>query len=191
LFNSKTLRIFAAMIENTDKPTMNNTRDARFLTYALGIAAIFSGWLAGGGIDRYLVQVPGFRHIDIIQWGEYSRHADLGNGLFLYPAEAIVPFILFIVSFIIVLMNKQLSRLKIPVSLALILSAAGLFFTVFAAPVMLGIKNMPNDPVLLQQAFDTFHFWGGLRAIVQVLAFFPALWAFGLVFRNDKTGTQV
>lgn len=85
-----------------------------------------------------------------------------------------------------IIMNTHLMRLRLPVSLALILSAAGLFFTIFAAPIMLGIKNMPNDPALLQQAFDRFHFWGGLRAIVQVLAFFPALWAFGTVYEMNK-----
>ena len=178
MFNSKTLPIFAAM---------NNPGHNRFLIYALGVAAVFSGWLAGASIDRYIVQVPGFRHIDIVQWGEYSRHADLANGLVLYPAEAIIPFLLFIISFVIIIRSGQLNSLKVPVFLALLLSASGLFFTIFAAPIILGIKNMPNDPVLLQQAFDTFHFWGGLRAGVQVLAFFPALWALGLAFRMNKT----
>ncbi len=170
---------------------MNKRRNVSFLTYVLGTVALFAGWLAGGSIDRYVVQVPAFRHLNIIQWGEYSRHADLGNGLFLYPAEAITPFLLLIISFIIVLMNKQLRSLKLPVSLALLLSTAGLFFTIFAAPVMLGIRTMPNDPVLLQQAFDKFHFWGGLRAIVQVLAFFPALWAFGRIYSINKTESRI
>ncbi len=166
--------------------TSPELKHVRFLAYALGFAVLFSGWLAGGSLDRYIVQVPGFRHIDIISWGEYSRHADLANGLFLYPIEAVIPFILFIISFIMIIMNTHLMRLRLPVSLVLILSAAGLFFTIFAAPIMLGIRNMPNDPALLQQAFDRFQFWGGLRASVQVLAFFPALWAFGTVYEMNK-----
>ena len=166
---------------------MKDTKQVKLLTYTIGIAALLSGWLAGQSIDRYVIQVPGFRHIDIIQWAEYTRHADLGNGLFLYPTEAVISFLLFIISFIIVIGSKQFNSLKVPSFLALFLSASGLFFTIFAAPIILGIKSMPNDPILLQQAFDTFHFWGGLRAIVQVLAFFPALWALGRVFGIDKT----
>jgi hypothetical protein len=165
---------------------MNELRQIKFLTYSLSIAAMLSGWLAGQSIDRYVIEVPGFRHIDIIQWAEYSRHADLGNGLFLYPAEAVISFLLFVISFIIIFMSKQLNILKLPVSFALLLSAAGLFFTIFAAPIILSLKNMPNDALLLQQAFDRFHFWGGLRAIAQVLAFFPALWALGRVFGMNK-----
>ena len=160
-----------------------NPKSLKFLTIALTIAAIISGWLAGSSIDRYFVQFPAFMHINIINWAEYSRHADLVNGLYLYPPEAIIPFLLLLISCIIILMNKQLNSLRLPVLLALLLSATGLFFTIFAAPVMLSVRNMPNDPVLLQEAFDKFHYWSGFRGIVQVLAFFPALWAMVRAYR--------
>src|SRR6185437_1220128 len=139
---------------------MDFTKHIKFLRYSLAISAVMSGWLAGVSIDRYIIQFPAFMHLNIMNWAEYSRHADLGNGIYVYPPEAIIPFLALLVSFIIILVSKKLNILLLPVSIALALSTAGLFFTIFAAPVMLGVRDMPNDPVLLQQAFDRFHFWG-------------------------------
>jgi hypothetical protein len=56
--------------------TPNSARD--FLVLATG----FGGLLAGASADRYLVQVPAWRHLDVMIWAEHSRHADLGNGRF-------------------------------------------------------------------------------------------------------------
>jgi hypothetical protein len=50
---------------------------------------IFNGVLAGENIDRGLVQMPAWRKVGVQAWAAYSRHADLENGFFLYPTEAI------------------------------------------------------------------------------------------------------
>ena len=151
-----------------------------WLRILLPIACIISGILAGGNIDRYIVQVPAWHHVSILSWADYSRYADLGNGLFLYPFEAFGSFLPLLIASIIVINKKNPA--SFPVLLATFFALLGLVFTIFAAPVMLSIKDMKNDPILLQRAFDTFHFWGTIRAVTQVLSFFACVWAMGKVF---------
>src|SRR4051812_41277262 len=58
----------------------------RLLLFA---ATFVSGLLAGGDIDRALVAMPAWQQTGATAWADFSRHADLGNGLVLYPLEAV------------------------------------------------------------------------------------------------------
>src|SRR5258706_13290271 len=113
----------------------------KFLT----IACVLSGFLAGENIYRYVLEVPAWRHINIINWGEYSRHADLSyRGIFLLPAEAIVSAILLIVSSIIISSHKNSPRLVTwVVHSATVFALIGLGFTFFAALYMLSVRTLP------------------------------------------------
>lgn len=55
---------------------------------------MFHAVLAGAGLDRLVVQMPAWRIVGIQGWATYSRHADLGHGLLLYPIAAIGGFVL-------------------------------------------------------------------------------------------------
>jgi len=151
-------------------------------------ASIFSGFLAGGDADRYIVEVPAWRHISILNWLEYSRHADLGSGLIFYPVEAIGSFILLLASLIICVVHKNVCRYSaFIVYIATLFATAGLILTFFAAPIMLSLRTIKNDPVLVQHAFDRFHLFGVFRAIAQVLSFIGCIWALGNLFINSST----
>src|SRR5438128_1567986 len=58
----------------------------RFWLFA---ATLLSGLLAGADLDRALVAMPAWQTAWPEAWAVFSRHADLGNGLLLYPLEAI------------------------------------------------------------------------------------------------------
>jgi len=149
-------------------------------------ACIFTGLLAGGDADRYIVQEPAWRHVNILNWLEYSRHADLGNGLIFYPFEAITGFILLLASSAIIVIYKDAFKYPAFIAhMATLLSATGLILTFFAAPIMLSLRTMENNPVLVQDAFDRFHFIGYLRAIVQVLSFCACTWALRKLFATS------
>jgi hypothetical protein len=62
---------------------------SRATRFVLLLAILFSGALAGGNIDRAFVAMPAWQQIGAVAWADFSRHADLGNGLILYPVEAI------------------------------------------------------------------------------------------------------
>jgi hypothetical protein len=161
---------------HTISDTVKASKTAKQLQFLLTAAVMFSGFLAGGNLDRYIVQVPGFRHISVLTWAQYSRHADLGNGMVLYPLEAVGGFVLFVVSAVLVFTHKNFfKRPAMPVYAAAILSALGLFFTIFAAPIMLGLRTINSDQLLLQNAFDRFHFWGMFRAVAQIFSFFAGV----------------
>lgn len=130
---------------------------------------MLNGWLAGGDIYRYVIEVPAWRHLNILDWAGYSRHADLTNGLFLFPIEAIGGFIPLLIISVMSFSNNYPSR-KI-IYLAGLFSLAGLILTFFAAPIMLSLRTAPDNPVLIQHIFDRFHFFGFWRMIMQVLAF--------------------
>ncbi len=152
------------------------------LRFYVTMACIFSGFLAGGNIDRYVVQVPAWEHVNIVSWADYSRHADLGTGLFAYPIQAIGSALFLIAAAIAVVSSTKFRQVALPLYAATLLALAGLILTLFAAPYMLSLRTMANDPILLQNAFEHFHFWGLLRALMQVASFCCCVWAMGRVF---------
>jgi hypothetical protein len=152
--------------------------------YLIILATILSGWLAGATVERFIVEFPAFRRIDIICWGNYTRHADLGNGIFFYPPLAIVPFFCLVIAVIIIIRYRSSAvYIRPALYISLFLSFMGLFFTFFAAPVMLTVAHMPNNPDLLKNSLDNFYFWSLFRGIAQVLLFFSCLWAFGITMK--------
>ena len=159
------------MIENTKQK-----KQVVRVNFLITAASLLTGLLAGGNVDRYIVQVPAWKHVNILSWAAYSRYADLGNGIFLYSFEAIGGSLLLISASIIVLIHKKAFKfVAVPLHLATIFAAMGLIFTFSAAPVMLSIPSMQNNEILLRHAFNKFHFWGLLRAIAQLLSFFACV----------------
>jgi hypothetical protein len=161
----------------------HNTKTLTGLQLLISLACLLSGLLAGENIFRYAMEVPGWRHIDIAQWGEYSRHADLGKGIFILPFEAIVAFLcLFTGSIIIIKSKTEFQPAALPVYASTFFALMGLGLTFMAAPYMLRVRTIGNDAQLLQQTFNNFHQWGFYRAIAQVLSFCTCVWAMGKVY---------
>jgi F0F1-type ATP synthase assembly protein I len=59
------------------------------VTRALIIGSIVVGAFGGAIVDRAVVATPAWRQLGGAAWASYSRHADLGNGLILYPIYGI------------------------------------------------------------------------------------------------------
>lgn len=158
---------------------MEQKEDVLSFNLLITAAILLTGFLAGGSLDRYVVQIPAWGHLSVLTWAEYTRYAEFGNGLYLYPFEVLGSFILLFAATAIVLMNKQRFKyLALPLHLATIFSTISLLFTFFTFPVMLSIQSMGNNEKLIQQAFDKFNFWGLLRAIAQVLSFIACVCTF-------------
>jgi hypothetical protein len=155
-------------------------------TRILQILAIFiSGLLAGGNVDRALVAMPAWQHVGAIAWADFSRHADLGKGLILYPLEAIGGALFILAAAISLHFDRAVPRVAtILIYTAVSLAVAGLILTLQAAPIMLSIHDV-SEPAALQHAFEGFWYWGNLRAVCQVLAFFAVLVATAVLSRRD------
>jgi hypothetical protein len=52
-------------------------------------ATFLGGPLAGVAVDRLLVQLPAWQQTGPVAWAEFTRAADLGRGLLLYPAKGL------------------------------------------------------------------------------------------------------
>ena len=141
-------------------------------------ATILHGFLGGTGVDRVIVQMPAWRQEGSRAWAAYSRRADLGNGLFLYPFEAIGGTLLTVGAAVFYFFNQALPRsAAIPIYLAVLFAVGGLLATVRAAPKMLSLRQISHNPSAIQEAFEGFDRWGTVRAILQVLAFGANLWS--------------
>src|SRR3954454_17722917 len=87
-------------------------------------ATLVSGLLAGGNIDRAVVAMPAWRRIGPVAWAEFSRRADLANGMLLYPAEAIGGFVLILGALVAALVEGGVLPVAVlPLALAAVLSA--------------------------------------------------------------------
>jgi hypothetical protein len=149
------------------------------------LAILISGLLAGDNIDRALVAMPAWHHVGATAWAEFSRHADLGNGLIRYPLEAIGGAVLTVAAAISLHFERNAScPAAISLYVAVLLVAGGLALTLKAAPIMVGIRDV-SEPAALQHAFEGFWYWGSLRALCQVLAFFAVLVATAVLLRRD------
>ena len=158
---------------------MEQKEEAVWFNLLMAAATILTGLLAGGSVDRYVVEVPAWRHLSMLSWAEYTRYAEFGNGLYLYPFEVLGSFILLFTATTLVLIHKQrFKSIALPVHLATIFATICVIFTFFSFPVMLSIQSIGNNETLVQHAFDKFHFWGLLRAIAQLLSFFACAWVF-------------
>ena len=148
-------------------------------TYGLlSVATILNGLLAGGNTDRAFVEMPAWRKTGVHAWAAYSRHADLQNGVFLYPAEAIGGALFTVAAAVSFYFDATVpASASIPIYASVVLVLGGLVATVKAAPIMLSLRRIGDNPPALQKAFDGFKRWGNVRGIFQVLAFVTNIWA--------------
>jgi len=142
-------------------------------------ATVLSGLLAGMDVNRVAVEMHAWEQLGVTSWAAYSQRADLANGLFLYPFEAIgaALFTLAAVGCFHVSSVDRHRTLRFLYA-ALALSIVGLLLTMKAAPIMLGIRDL-IDPAALQRAFEQFFFWGNLRSGCQIAAFVVVACALG------------
>ena len=152
-------------------------------------ATLANGLLAGGDVDRWLVGMPAWQSVGVLGWANYSRLADLGNGFVLYPTLAIGGTLLSLAAAATFMRQAKHERfVAIPIYAAAALAVAGLLMTVKAAPFMLSLRHIGNEEVaLLEHAFNGFRLWGGVRTVLQTLAFGANLWSLAAIAKHQST----
>jgi hypothetical protein len=151
-------------------------------------ATLTNGLLAGGDVDRWLVGMPAWQSVGVLGWANYSRSADLGNGFVLYPILAIGGTLLSLAAVVIFMRGGKHERVvALPIYAAAALAVAGLLMTFKAAPFMLSLRHISNEDIaLLQEAFDGFRLWGGVRTVLQSLAFGANLWSLAVIEKDRQ-----
>ena len=144
------------------------------------LLALVAGLLAGLDFDRTLVAMPAWQAVGAQGWAAFSRHADLGPGLVLYPLEAVGGLLLATAATASVWFDQRAASAGFFALLIAVGGAVGgLVMTAFAAPVMLELAAQ-TDQGALQQSLDAFQFRGDIRGMFQVVAFAAAVAAMAL-----------
>ncbi len=142
----------------------------------IALATAVNGLLAGLNTDTALVKLPARRRIGAVAYATFARGNDLGNGLVIYPLLGIGAALLIVLATAIAYAEHDPMELLLPLSLASLLSIVHTFATSRAAPVMLSLKDAPDDEAILTAKLDRFARWHAVRATFQVVAFFVLLW---------------
>jgi hypothetical protein len=142
-------------------------------------ATLVNGLLASGNINRAVVDMPAWRQVGVLGWAVFSRHADLGpRAIIVYPGEAFTGMILSVAAAVMFRRDRGAPRAAaIPLYTAALLTIGGLLFTIKAAPIMLSVRHLGDDPVAFQRACDGFAHWVLWRGPCQCAAYLASFWA--------------
>jgi len=102
----------------------------------------------------------------------------------LYPFLGIGGALLSIAAAVSLSRDRAPRNVALPVHAGATLTVGGLLATTQAAPIMLSVATMGDDPALVQHALDGFVFWGGIRGVLQVLAFGANLWSLAAILTS-------
>ena len=152
-------------------------KSMNLMFFLLVLAAAMNGLLSGLNVDTALVKLPARRGIGAVAYATFARGNDLGNGLVVYPILGIGSAFFTVLATSIAYLWHFPMELLLLLSLASLLSLLHTFVTSRAAPIMLSLKDAPNDEAILTTKLDRFAGFHAVRATVQVLTFFVLLWA--------------
>jgi hypothetical protein len=166
-------------------------------TLAITLSLIIVDQLLGTVIDslnRTLIEMPAWKHLGAQAWATFSRLADLGNGTILYPLAGIGGLLLVLAAAIVFRLGRRRPWfVAIPVYGAALMVIGVILTTTQAAPFMLSLRRIGDDPRALQQAFEGFYRWDAIRAVIGVVEGFFEIWALvvlsSMVFEK-KTPSQ-
>ena len=151
------------------------------MLFLLVLATATNGLLAGLNVDTALVKLPARRRFGAVAYATFARGNDLGNGLLVYPLLGVGAALLTLLATVLAYVKHSPMEVLLLLSLASLLSLLHTFATTRAAPVMLSLKDAPDDEAILTAKLDRFACWHAVRATFQVLAFFVLLWVLASV----------
>ena len=159
-------------------------RDAWRLALGCIVTALVIG-AVGDNLNRTIVEMPAWRTLGATAWAAFSRLADLGNGRIIYPVAGIGSTILVLAAAITFRMSSPRPwSVAVPVYGAALMNIGVILLTTQAAPIMLNVPRLGNDPVALQRAFEGFYLWDSIRAVVGALAACAQIWAVVALLAN-------
>ena len=150
------------------------------MSVAFGLLVVtvgFNGLLAGASLDVAAVKLPTRHRIGPVAYANFARGNDLGNGLVVYPAAGILAVLLVLATTIATYFTKSQSTVLVPLLLACGGTVAHSICTAKAAPIMLSLRQTPDEEGILKAKLDRFAFWHALRATFQISTFVVLLWA--------------
>jgi len=160
------------------------------VTLFLILADLLLGGLAAA-LNRTLVEMPAWHRLGAEAWATFSRMADLGNGEILYPLVGIGGTASILAAAIVFRFSARRPwSVALPLYGTALMAVCGLLTTTQAAPIMLSLHRIGDDPAALRQAFEGFYRWDSIRAVFGALGYCAEMWAL-VALLSVPVGNQV
>lgn len=155
---------------------MKNERVLRVMLFLI-VADMLLGGIAAA-LNRTLVEMPAWQHLGPEAWATFSRMADLGNGEILYPLVGIGGTLSVLAAAVVFrFTSRRPWSVALPLYGTALMAVCGLLITTQAAPIMLSLHRIGDDPIALRQAFEGFYRWDSIRAVFGALGSCFEIWA--------------
>lgn len=142
-------------------------------------ALLVNGLLAGASIDQSIKQLPARHRIGIVAYSEYSKAADLGNGIVLYPLLGIGGALIAVVAAVVGILGQPSGHAVTALWVVIALTLAHSAVTTRAAPTNISQRKAAGNEERLTAVFDRFVKLQTMRVSLQFLTLLALAW--GLV----------
>jgi hypothetical protein len=155
---------------------MNSEKMLRAALFLILVDLLLGGITAA--LNRTLVEMPAWHRLGAGAWATFSRMADLGNGEILYPLVGIGGTASILAAAIVFRLSTRRSwSVALPLYGTALMAVCGLLTTTQAAPIMLSLHRIGDDPTALRQAFEGFYRWDSIRAVFGAIGYCAEIWA--------------
>ncbi|MDT4989810.1 MAG: hypothetical protein QOI74_3904 [Micromonosporaceae bacterium] len=145
-------------------------------TNLLIAAVAANGLLSGASGDQSVKQLPARRHIGVSAYSDYSRSADLGNGIAWYAVLGIGTALLSVVTGVIVLGRDPTGQQVAAAVTLIVATVAHMGLTAVAAPTNMSQRRHIGDEAALTRVFDRFERLQTARWVFNLAALGAAGW---------------
>jgi hypothetical protein len=153
-------------------------------TWLLVAAVVINGLLVGASLDQSIKQLPARRRIGALAYSEYSKAADLGNGIAWYVALGAGGAILTLVAAGTALAGRPGSQARALLWLGVLLTVAHSVATGRAAPTNFSQRGAAGDAQRLTVILDRFARIQTVRAVLQTATLLVLVWAMVAAFEH-------
>lgn len=149
------------------------------------IALMVNGLLVGASLDQSIKQLPARHSIGAVAFSEYSKAADLRNGIAFYATLGVGGAVSAIAAAVAVLVSDHGIAATTASWLVIVLTLAHSVATGRAAPTNFRQRAAAGDPAQLTAIFDRFVRMHTIRVTLQCLTLLALAWAFAALIMNS------
>ena len=148
------------------------------VTRSLAVGAVFLGGIvAGFSVNRLLVELPAWAKLGPVQWASFTRRADLGKGLIVYPVEGLAALVCSVGAAVFAHFDRSHKSAFLPLHLAGLTAVIAFVVTRYViAPEVLNLRGDSPNPSSIQNAFASIRSWWQLKAGLHTITFACNVW---------------
>jgi hypothetical protein len=148
------------------------------VTRSLAVGAVvLGGIVAGFSVNRLLVELPAWADLGPEPWASFTRRADLGKGLVVYPLEGLSALVCSVGAAVLAHFDRSDQSTLLPLHLAGVTALIAFVVTRFLiAPEVLTLRGDLANPSSIQNAFASIRSWWQLKAGLHTITFACNVW---------------